>query len=327
LKSGICLVVVAAIGSCLTLALILLGSDAPAIALSLTPSQEPILRRADPLTSAFTVDEHEHRVLISTVDPYLPDPEPLAETELPEQLQSRIEALITDLEDDDVAWNAMEAQGELRDLGVTASPFLERALDSSDEQQRCLAASMLQSLAAPEVSDRLLRVSVEALSTRSQMAYFGSQDLRLQSFLFLLRHGELARRPLQEALYNGDRQQRFFCAFLLAKTGCRDPFWVIAETLAPHLSHNNFMGDGMMAAHGLYCLGPGVLTILERSRIGADEQASRLLKLIELDLLWPPRSRNELRARGQRLGMGHITSLYHDPVLEYDPSRSYLPFR
>ncbi|MEE2888369.1 MAG: hypothetical protein VX951_13145 [Planctomycetota bacterium] len=315
----------------MTLALFLLGPSVPAIALSLPPAQEPTPRRADPLAGTSTVDEHEHRVLVSTVDPYLQDPEPLVETESPEdaesseQLQTRIEALIADLEDDDVAWNAMNAQRELWDLGVTASPFLEGALDSPDEQQRHLAASMLRSQASLEVSDRLLRVSVEALSSNFNLTRIAGRHFKSHSFHFLLRHGELARRPLQDGLYNGDRQQRFLCAFLLAKTGCRDPFWVIAETLVPHLRHNNIMGDGMMAAHGLYCLGSAVLTILDRSGIAADGQASRLLKLIELDLLWAPRSRSELRARAQRLGMRDVTSLYHDPVLEYDPTRSLLP--
>lgn len=64
-------------------------------------------------------------------------------------------------------------------------------------------------------------------------------------------------------------------------------------------------------------------SIVDGCRIGADAQARRLLDLIELDLVRPPRNQTELRTRTRELSS--ITTLYHDPVLQFDAFRSRVP--
>jgi len=75
----------------------------------------------------------------------------------------------------------------------------------------------------------------------------------------------------------------------------------------------------MLSAHGLYRLGPAALPFVRAARWRADHQARQLLDLIELDIVEPPRTRDEIVARR---AMHDITSIYHDPAFELDVQRA-----
>jgi hypothetical protein len=110
---------------------------------------------------------------------------------------------------------------------------------------------------------------------------------------------------------------RFLCAFVLGQAGFDDA--VARRILVEHLADNHIGGDAIMAAHALYRLGPAALPTVRGAMAFADEQARSLLKIVELDLIDPPRDPEAMR---QRAAMHGATRLYHDPAIEFDVGRS-----
>lgn len=231
-----------------------------------------------------------------------------------------IEHWIEQLRDDGIRGNAMRALWDLEAAGDAAAPFLERTLRSVDRQQRQLAAYVLRRGAqAPSV--QLLEVSVEALR-RDVCAELWStliHPIAASSTRWLLGHTAAARPQIRRALAFGDDQQRFLAAYLLAASGHDDDREAVVRELVHHLRDNQIDGDAVMAAAGLYRLGPTASRSIAAWRNAVDEQARSLLDLVARDLAAPPRTDEELRSRK---GMHRTTAIYHDPAVEFDIGRS-----
>ena len=88
------------------------------------------------------------------------------------------------------------------------------------------------------------------------------------------------------------------------------------------MNDNQIGGDALMAAHGLFRLGPEVTLLLEAHWSQLDEQGRRLARLIQQDVATPPRNEIERRVRGRR---AKVSSVYLDPVFDYDITRSVVP--
>ncbi|MBX3464163.1 MAG: hypothetical protein KF830_13395 [Planctomycetes bacterium] len=239
----------------------------------------------------------------------------------------RIDALVLDLRDDNVPWNAHRAMGALLDLPPGRIPALEDSLRSHDLQQRIYAGMVLRARCDLEralPSQALFEVSTESLRSDVQVDDIGTfaQPLRATSLQFLLPHAAAASPALRAALRSDDRQQRVYAAFALAPAAARDDVPSIVAQLVGHLESNRIVGDAMLAAHGLYRLGEPALPALRMWRRHLDEQARSLIDLIEADLLSPPRDAATLKERG---ATARVSRLYHDAVLQYDITRSPLP--
>jgi len=247
-------------------------------------------------------------------DAVLPEPLPDAAT---------MERLCADLADDQIRGNALAACARLHRIGAPAFPWLERTLQSGDEQQRHFAADVLRDAGAP-ASLRLCEVSAEALRHGEIAGYYTTfaVSARVVATRWLAAHAVAARPALQRAVHGGDDQQRFLAAFVLAKGGVREDVPFVARQLVEHLGDNQIEGDALMASHGLWCLGPQVLPELRLARRYADAQAVRLLERIERDLLDPARTDAECAARPR---LSELTTVYLDPVLHFDVHRSVVP--
>jgi len=239
-----------------------------------------------------------------------------------------IAGLVEDLRDDGVRWNGTHAMRRLLSLPPGRVPELERALTSADAQQRGYAAAVLRLRHLEhggEPCAELLTMSVAALRRDSvDRNIWGTLGMspRVASVRFLSGYADRARDELLRAIDSPDEQQRFFAAWLLAQAGIRDRAARCAFVLVEHLRDNDIEGDAMVAANGLFRLGPAALPVMALARRHADEQMRRLLDLIELDLRSPPTRDEHFRARQ---GMHGVTSLYHDPAIQFDVHRSVVP--
>lgn len=253
-------------------------------------------------------------------------PEPVLPNALPESsppTPSEVRSWVDDLRDDDVRGNAGWAMAHLRRAGRAIVPALEETLTSLDCQQRQLAAVLLREHDDPP-SELLASVSVEALGREASRALVSTlaEPGAVGATRYLARHGLAARPALRFGLGSHDDQQRFLCAFLLACAGDPADADRVGRELIARLGDNGIGGDAIMAANGLYRLGR-VAPFPVRSWIPyADEQARRLLELVARDLEAPPRNRRELAERSR---MHDVTTVYHDPVLEFDVTRSRVP--
>ena len=194
-------------------------------------------------------------------------------------------ALIAELADDTVRWNATLAWDQLRHAGPEAREELELGLRSPDHQQRMLCAAVMWQRFPDNASAQLLEVSVEALAA-DDIPWDGTHYLPLanatRSMRFL--HGYVSAGPsaellllLENALLTGDAQQQFCAAFLLGCAGSSEHAERIVEILAPHLGTNAIDGDASTAAHALLRTGTAAIPALERARTRADPQAVILI--------------------------------------------------
>ena len=69
-----------------------------------------------------------------------------------------------------------------------------------------------------------------------------------------------------------------------------------------------------MSAHAVHWLGEPALPYVRGAMRWATGQELQLLKLVELDIVSPPKTRNELKARKK---MHNVSRIYHDPVIEF----------
>lgn len=256
--------------------------------------------------------------------------------ELAPLLDDRLGALVHDLRDDGIRGNAGRAVRVLIQLPAGEIPELVAALDSNDLQLRHFAAGVLRRRCLQQrasVPDRLLQVSVEALRSglgpvKSAAYSTWVGPLLVRSAHFLREHAEAASPMLLRELTSIDPQQRFLSAYLLAQGGLvsrtrnSERVGRVAYELLGHLGDNNISGDALMATHGLYRIGDMVLPVLLENRRYLDEQGRQLIDLIRLDLKQPPRTKKDFYQRGASF---RISSIYHDPAVEYDMRRSVVP--
>ncbi len=240
----------------------------------------------------------------------------------------RIDEWVANLADDAIRWNALDSFRRLAAAGPLARRPLERALDSTDLQQRQLAASLLRDLSGPP-SDRLLEVTVEGLADDAlpngrhdgRSHWTGVRNAQ-EGVLFLRRHLDRARPLLVRAVHAADEQQAFCSALLLAYAGEHRQAKVY-EILISRLADNDVTGDALAASNALYRLGRPALDPIVTALSGARGQERDFLEQLVEDLTDPPRSREELRRRSRLRG---ASELYHDPVIEYRLGRPWPEF-
>jgi len=234
---------------------------------------------------------------------------------------AQLDAWVRDLLDDDIPGNAGRALELLEAAGALADPWLHQALFSVDEQQRQLAAYLLRERGAAP-SEPLLTETLAVLQRGHDDVLgrvTGSSAIG-GAMCWLAAQGDRIAPTLRHALGSPDPRQRFLCAFLLACAGdASDPHRVFDE-LVGHLADNDIEGDALMAAHGLYRMGPSMLPALRAARSRLDAQARKLADLIEENLASPtPRGGR----RGARLP--EVSTAYVDPVRNYVLGRSPIP--
>jgi hypothetical protein len=210
---------------------------------------------------------------------------PPAYPELTQDEIALVRKAIADLRDDDLVYNAIEAQDALYPLGCGAAPYLEAALDSSDPQQRYSAASILARFCDEYVpSDRFLAVQIEQLDSRHY-----NEDLKWlarpsTAFNSLWMSPNLVPRvaaSLQNLLDSEDPQARLMSALLLAGAGRTDLASRLVPLLVPHLADNDLQSDASLAMHALYRLGAAARPYLEQAqRNPLDDQQEEAADLL-----------------------------------------------
>lgn len=248
------------------------------------------------------------------------DPETLAE----------LDALVAALAQDNTRWNASRAMDRFYDLLPIGTAHLERALDSHDQQQRHFAAHLLRRRTESR-SPRLCEVTVEALSRDPVPGYYRTLLHRpaIDALRWLASDPVPALLPLRRALYSQDEQQQFYTAYVLAICADTKAPSFTCRVLIDHLGDNEIGGDALMAANALYRMGPLALPEIRLARRWADDQAIRMLDLIERNLVDDDngivQTLEAQHARRQQLRTDTVTTVYVDPCREFDLYRSPIP--
>ena len=246
-----------------------------------------------------------------------------------------VAALIESLRHDNIRGNAGGAHYRISRLNPPPLRELHAALDSDDWQQRQHAADLLWHFSvrgrreherepAGELSERLLDVLVEGLARDERRAKNGGRaELALRNaatgFRRLIPYAHDARPILEKGLASRDTQQRLLCALVLGYGGVGESAPKAARVLLPHLRDNRIPRDATFAVGALYGLGPAVRPSLLTALAGADEQQSKLIRLVLLDLERPPQTQRELE---DRLRLNPVTRLVFDPAVQGPPGDS-----
>ena len=266
---------------------------------------------ASPAGSESAADDEIRRIAVDATEPA-----PLSSEESDE-----IESAIRALANDDIPRNAMEAVRTLRAAREKAVPALLRALESFDEQQRHLAAFVLRWIDA-EPTTRLCELSIEALGDPEIEGYWRTLIHRpaVSAARWLDDHSRSKEvtSHLLVAARSQQPQRRFLAAALLARSGTQVDLNNTCSVLIAQLPDNEDLGDALVAAHGLYRLGPAALPQVRMAYRGADAQAYKLLQLVEENLADDAAGKQlteaELRARYDRLGLRTVTDARIDPA-------------
>lgn len=216
-----------------------------------------------------------------------------------------IAAWVTDLADDDIRFNAIEAFAALSRLGERAAPALEQALYSNDHQQRQHAASLLRRIEDRAPSDRLIEVSIEAL--RDDAVDWNGHP----AAWFLSDHFAQAKPRLLLALDSPDAQQRFFAMLVLVRQSPPVAIDRTSAMLIPHLADNDISDDACLATRLLFGLGKPVIPYLTPYLSSADRQQRDLVELILRELEGPPKTPAE---DAYRKSLNRITEHFHYPT-------------
>lgn len=177
----------------------------------------------------------------------------LARRELTPPQQSALSwAVIDDLRDDDVKWNADYAQSVLSSAGPLAHPALQHALQSDDRQQRGLAWLTLSGEPGFQPSSSFMH------ATYAQMREDGEYGRAAMHYLvenpWVIDHAELAR-----VIGSGDPRQRLI-ASAVAGLARRDALIDNAFPVLLKALHDNDVGsDAKLASRALAGFSPEVL--------------------------------------------------------------------
>lgn len=228
--------------------------------------------------------------------------------------QKTLPQLMNDLRDDSIRFNAIHARDELKfHRGLEQIPYLEKALESDDCQQRQIAASLLRSIDEFNATERLIQETVAGLQNdklpgRFDIFVFNATE----GVRFFLQHPTVGTDELESALDSDDFQQRFLAAFILGATGRAEKILRIAEILIPHLKNDAIQLNACMATHALCQAGKNVTPFLAPIRDSEDAQQRAAARLILLDLESPPKTKGQFLARKQH----HNLSLFRsDPAI------------
>lgn len=241
-----------------------------------------------------------------------------------DQIEWIIPSYIDDLRDDDVCWNADGAIARLTAIGLPAVPRLDAALNSSDRQQRQLAAHVLRTILDDTAfngfvpSDRLLAVSTDGLRSDT-LPLDPGDELRPHHYLyinnaregidFLTRYADRAAPCLLAAMRSSDQQARFFAAVIAAQATPPTLLSDAAPILISHLKDNAISEDAKFAASALRAAGPASLPYLHAAIHSSDDQQRTTAQFIALDLITEPEESASLRRSLQ-----HISTSFADPL-------------
>ncbi len=255
----------------------------------------------------------------------------------PTQLDWIIPSYIDDLRNDEIPWNADNAIAHLTRIGLPAVPRLNVALDSSDYQQRQLAAHILRQILDNTAfqgfipSDRLLAITAEGLRSDT-LPFDPGDDTRPAHGLYVnnaregmdfLAHFPLRAQPdLLRAMRSSDQQARFLAAVIATQS---DPPVLLSDAapiLISHLKDNAIGEDAKFAASALKAAGPIAIPYLQSAAHSTDDQQRNTALLVLLDLITEPTEAESLRRPLQ-----HISSIYFDPPrLTPADINTYAPF-
>ncbi len=243
-------------------------------------------------------------------------------------------ALVAELVDDDVRWNAEVAVRviplRLADeaaLGVDGPMVraLFAALDSRDLQQRDMAGQLLVNHLddwrdrtglwpwPEEAVHRVLRVAVDQLG--GAWSWWASAPVH-GAYDFLEPVVAEARPYLVEGMRRAPQEDSgLLCAALLSHT--RDPLLLpdAAPILLRHLRDNGCRWDAILSLPALYRFGPATIPYLQEALSRADEQQRACIQLLLLDFVAPPVTRADYF---QRRRLNRITWKVDDPA--YHPA-------
>ncbi len=242
-----------------------------------------------------------------------------APEELPVWEEPNFDGLIAALAHDNVPGNARDAYREIKacvlrsrrkpwgaeeeeasrermaDLGAAKSIYqtfaekLALALQSTDHQQRQLAACLLLSCRRDGLPEEVPKVLVEALRYDGIEGWSCGVNNAATSVRFFAKHPERiddVLPGLSRALTSDDGQARFLAAFILGRASRTETAPTSCPLLIEHLEDNNVHGDEEMARHSLYRMGSAALPYI-RSALSypRGKQATRLLREVEAEIL------------------------------------------
>jgi len=202
-------------------------------------------------------------------------------------------ALLDELRDDDVRWNATYAGRELLDrcwdgrISEEQWAAAEARLASGDRQQEILVTGLLMRMVTRSAEPGLPSRPLHPVLRQRALAWLdGSPSVGfycalntgrgLATRVCMIHVSELQTELGTIAGQVGHRA-RFRAAFVLGATGRTAWSKTVGEALVPHLRSNRIQGDACMALHALKQLGPFVAPQLALARAGADPQQARCI--------------------------------------------------
>jgi hypothetical protein len=236
------------------------------------------------------VDDEEPDMYPEDEDPFV-DVEDEARPALP-HLPSAAEFanLIAALKSDDIPMNMLAAVNALSDTRLMPS-LLEELPKAHDIQQRdgLLVAITRAAAGGGQIPPALFDDVFELLDAtgyeRSSMLghygnpWSGNIEAVLLALSKQMRYAP-ARSDLIERFHHADPRQQFFCAFVLARTGCLEEMDALLVYWRPHLEDNAIREDGRWARRAVVGLGEPALPTLRAWREETDDK--QLVQFIDL---------------------------------------------
>ncbi len=210
------------------------------------------------------------------------------------QVNRLVPVLVRAFRDDDIELNADLAGSWLHTLvrhnHAGAIAALNEALTSDDWQQRQFAAHLLRYARPANVSDELLRVTIEGLRDDGTPSGYDATGKRWRPLIqnawegisFLKENAARARPMLVEGLDSDDWQQRQLCAIIIVRAKLKDLYPTVMPMLIESLANNDIPQDAWRSQNVLIEAGAEALPWLEQYRDAIDgQQRIRVRRIME----------------------------------------------
>ena len=203
------------------------------------------------------------------------------------------ESLVKEFREDEIRWNATEAEDMLMTLWPVGKEVLELETIAGDVQSRIVATRILRRKCR-EPSDILIAACVADLQDDTGLVdwYMGRWNAKMATF-YLLDWWSLSKQYVLEALDSEDEQQRFLAAVIAGYAGATSRVETIVALLVPHLLDNDISNDSRIATPALYHLGPNAIPYLREQLQHSDAQGRRILFHLIERLEHPERTKNQ----------------------------------